>query len=84
MTRSWPKVLLALAISFILPECKQAAPLRPQFAYIANSYSGLVSAYSIGTNGRPDAGTGFGIRRCRCGGTNFSGGGPRIQVRLRG
>src|SRR5258708_7730995 len=32
MTKSWLRVLLALAISFVLLECKQAAPLRPQFA----------------------------------------------------
>ncbi len=62
MSRRWPKLLLAVAVGFVLVECKQAAPLRPQFAYVANSYSGLVSAYSIGTNGAmtPVPGSAFG------------------------
>jgi hypothetical protein len=51
MIRSWLRVLSALAMSFVLLECKQAASLRPQFAYVANFYSNLVSAYSIGSNG---------------------------------
>ena len=52
----------ALAMSFVLLECKQAAPLRPQFAYVANFYSNLVSAYSIGSNGAltPVPGSPFG------------------------
>src|ERR1700675_4054369 len=62
MIRSWLRVLSALAMSFVLLECKQAAPLRPQFAYVANFYSNLVSAYSIGSNGAltPVAGSPFG------------------------
>jgi hypothetical protein len=32
MTKSWLRFLLALAISFVFLECKQVAPLRPQFA----------------------------------------------------
>ena len=51
MSRSWFGILSALASSFILPECKQAAPLRPQFVYVANFYSNFVSAYNIDTNG---------------------------------
>jgi DNA-binding beta-propeller fold protein YncE len=62
MSRSWLTVLSALTLSFVLLECKQAAPLRPQFAYVTNSYSNLVSAYSIGTNGAltPVPGSPFG------------------------
>ena len=62
MIRSWLRVLSALAMSFVLLECKQAAPLRPQFAYVANFYSNLVSAYSIGSNGAltPVPGSPFG------------------------
>ena len=51
-----------LAIGFVLLECKQPAPLRPQFVYVANFYSNLVSAYSIGSNGAltPVPGSPFG------------------------
>ena len=54
--------MLALAISFVLLECKQGAPLRPQFAYVANFYSNLLSAYSIDSNGTltPVPGSPFG------------------------
>src|ERR1700730_17811745 len=62
MIRSWLRVLSALAMSFVLLECKQPAPLRPQFVYVANFYSNLVSAYSIGSNGAltPVPGSPFG------------------------
>ena len=49
MRRGWFYILPTLAIGFVLLECKQPAPLRPQF--VANFYSNLVSAYSIGSNG---------------------------------
>ena len=51
MRRGWFYILPTLAIGFVLLECKQPAPLRPQFVYVANFYSNLVSAYSIGSNG---------------------------------
>jgi len=65
MSRSWLRVSLALAISFVLLECKQGAPLRPQFAYVANFYSNLFSAYSIDSNGTltPVPGSPFGEDR---------------------
>jgi 6-phosphogluconolactonase len=67
MIRSWLRILSALAMSFVLLECKQAAPLRPQFAYIANFYSSLLSAYSIGYNGDLTPVPRFALRRGRGG-----------------
>jgi hypothetical protein len=62
MRKGWFYVLPALATGFILLECSRPAPLRPQFAYVANFYSNLVSAYSIGFDGAltPDPGSSFG------------------------
>ena len=51
MRRGWLYILPTLAIGFVLLDCKQPAPLRPQFVYAANFYSNLVSAYSIGSDG---------------------------------
>jgi len=45
--RSWLSVFSTLAIGFVC----LAAPLRAQFAYVANITSNNVSAYSIGANG---------------------------------
>src|SRR5260221_213054 len=45
--RSWLSVFSTLAIGFVC----LAAPLRAQFAYVANITSNNVSAYSIGSNG---------------------------------
>src|SRR5260221_717894 len=45
--RGWLSVFSTLAIGFVW----LAAPLRAQFAYVANSESNNVSAYSIGANG---------------------------------
>ena len=45
MRRGWFYVLPTLAIGFVLLECKQPAPLRPQFVYVANFNSKNVSAY---------------------------------------
>ena len=48
MSRGWFSVFTGLAIGFVL----LAAPLRGQFAYVANFESNNVSAYSIdGSNG---------------------------------
>src|SRR3984957_13453286 len=62
MRRGWFYILPTLAIGFVLLECKPPTPLRPQFAYVANFYSNLVSAYSIGSNGAltPVPGSPFG------------------------
>jgi hypothetical protein len=62
MRRGWFYVLPTLAIGFVLLECKQPTPLRSQFVYVANFYSNLVSAYSIGSNGAltPVPGSSFG------------------------
>ena len=62
MRRGWFYILPTLAIGFVLLECKQPAPLRPQFVYVANFYSNLVSAYSIGSTGSltPVPGSPFG------------------------
>src|ERR1700722_10616469 len=62
MRRGWFYILPTLAIGFVLLECKQPTPLRPQFVYVANFYSNLVSAYSIGSNGAltPVPGSPFG------------------------
>jgi hypothetical protein len=51
MRKGWFSALTALAIGSVLLECKPAAPLRLQFAYVANFCSNLVSAYSVGSNG---------------------------------
>src|ERR1700733_3725837 len=45
--RGWLSVFSMLAVSFLC----LAAPLRAQFAYVANDSSNNVSAYSIGSNG---------------------------------
>jgi 6-phosphogluconolactonase len=45
--RGWLSVFSTLAIGFVC----LAAPLRAQFAYVANLGGGTVSAYSIGANG---------------------------------
>src|SRR5260221_7451386 len=45
--RGWLSVFSTLAIGFVC----LAAPLRAQFAYVANNDSIYVSAYSIGANG---------------------------------
>ena len=45
--RGWLSVFSTLAIGFVC----LAAPLRAQFAYVANLSSNNVSAYSIGANG---------------------------------
>ena len=45
--RGWLSVFSTLAIGFVC----LAAPLRAQFAYVANRLSNNVSAYSIGANG---------------------------------
>src|SRR6201989_2750296 len=45
--RGWLSFFSTLAICFVC----LAAPLRPQFAYVANFQSANVSAYSIGANG---------------------------------
>src|SRR5260221_7232456 len=45
--RGWLSVFSTLAIGFVC----LAAPLRAQFAYVANIGSNNVSAYSIGANG---------------------------------
>src|SRR5260370_28901277 len=45
--RGWLSVFSTLAIGFVC----LAAPLRAQFAYVANQLSNDVSAYSIGDNG---------------------------------
>ncbi len=45
--RGWLGVFSTLAIGFVC----LAAPLRAQFAYVANLTSNTVSAYSIGANG---------------------------------
>ena len=45
--RGWLSVFSMLAIGFVC----LAAPLRAQFAYVANDSSNNVSAYSIGANG---------------------------------
>ena len=45
--RGWLSVFSTLAIGFVW----LAAPLRAQFAYVANGTSNNVSAYSIGANG---------------------------------
>jgi hypothetical protein len=100
MTRDWFRILTALAISFLLPECKQAAPLRPQFAYVSNYYSNLVSAYSIDSQGAliPVPGSPFGLRNwfrrgldarlrftiCNRSRADFGSGGRHGQVRLCG
>ena len=47
MRRGWLGVFSTLAIGFVC----LAAPLRAQFAYVANLTSNTVSAYSIGANG---------------------------------
>ena len=47
MKRGWLSVFSTLAIGFVC----LAAPLRAQFAYVANFQSANVSAYSIGVNG---------------------------------
>ena len=47
MRRGWLSVFSTLAIGFVC----LAAPLRAQFAYVANIGSNNVSAYSIGANG---------------------------------
>ena len=47
MRRGWLSVFSTLAIGFVC----LAAPLRAQFAYVANRLSNNVSAYSIGANG---------------------------------
>ncbi len=62
MRRGWFYIFPTLAIGFVLLECKQPTPLRPQFVYVANFYSNLVSAYSIGSNGAltPVPGSPFG------------------------
>jgi len=46
--RSWLSVFSTLAIGFV---CLAAAPLRAQFAYVANDSGNSVSAFSIGANG---------------------------------
>ena len=62
MRRGWFYVLPTLAIGFVLLECKQPQSQRPQFVYVANFYSNLVSAYSIGSGGAlvPVPGSSFG------------------------
>src|SRR5260370_35758957 len=45
--RGWLSVFSSLALGFVC----LAAPLRAQFAYVANGSSSNVSAYSIGANG---------------------------------
>jgi DNA-binding beta-propeller fold protein YncE len=62
MRRRWFYILPTLVVGLVLLECKQPAPLRPQFVYVANFYSNLVSAYSIGSNGAltPVLGSPFG------------------------
>jgi hypothetical protein len=46
--RGWLSVFSTLAIGFV---CLAVAPLRAQFAYVANGGGNNISAYSIGANG---------------------------------